>query len=90
MGLLTRIFGRSAPPSSQVAKDRLQLVLVHDRISIPPTQMAAMKDELLAVVGRYFQVDSDGVEITFTQSRRNNRLVAEVPVFSALGRGGDG
>jgi len=89
MGLLTRFFGRSEPPSGRVAKDRLQLVLVHDRISMPPAQMAAMKDELLSVVGRYFQVDSDGVEITFTQSRRNNRLVAEVPVFGALRRGAD-
>ena len=89
MGLLTRFFGRPEPPSGRVAKDRLQLVLVHDRISMPPAQMAAMKDELLSVVGRYFQVDSDGVEITFTQSRRNNRLVAEVPVFGALRRGAD-
>jgi len=86
MSLLSRILGRGEPPSGQIAKDRLQLVLVHDRISMPPAQMAAMKDELLSVVSRYFQVDSDGVEITLTQSRRTNRLVAEVPVFGALRR----
>ncbi|MGQ9554148.1 MAG: cell division topological specificity factor MinE [Anaerolineae bacterium] len=90
MGLLSRILGRGEPPSRLVAKDRLQLVLVHDRISIPPAQLAAMKDELLAVVGRYFDVDSDGIEITFTQSRRTNRLVAAVPVFGALRRSFDG
>ncbi len=81
MGFFSRIFGRGEPSSRDVAKDRLQLVLVHDRIRIPPSQMAAMKDELLAVVSRYFDVDSDGVAITFTQSSRMNRLVAEVPVF---------
>jgi cell division topological specificity factor len=86
MGLLERLLGRSEPKSGHVAKERLQLVLVHDRIRMSPVQMAAMKDELLAVVGRYFAVDSDGIEITFTQSRRANRLVAEVPVFGHSGR----
>ena len=90
MGWLSKILGRGQPPSGQVAKDRLQLVLVHDRISIPPAQLSAMKDELLSVIARYFDVDSDGIEITFTQSRRTNRLVAAVPVFGSLHRGFDG
>ena len=86
MGLIGRILGRSRPDSGKVAKERLQLVLVHDRIHMSPLQMAAMKDELLAVVSRYFDVDNDGIEITFTQSRRASRLVAEVPVFGHSGR----
>jgi len=85
MGFISRLLGRGNTPSRQIAKDRLQLVLVHDRVRIPPEQMAAMKDELLAVVSRYFDVDRDGVEITFTQNRRESRLVAEVPVTGAAG-----
>jgi len=84
------LLNRGEPASGRVAKDRLQLVLVHDRIRISPAQMAAMKDELLAVVSRYFDVDSDGVEITFTQSKRINRLVAEMPVLSSSRRGCQG
>ena len=80
MGLIARLLGRSEPNSREVAKERLKLVLVHDRIHMSPVQMAALKDELLSVIGRYFDVDSDGIEITFTQSQRANRLVAEVPV----------
>lgn len=80
MGLIAKIFRRDVPKSRDMAKERLQLVLVHDRIHMTPSQMAAMQDELLAVVTRYFDVDADGVEITFTQSKRTNRLVAEVPV----------
>lgn len=87
MGLISRLLRREAP-SRQVAKERLQLVLVHDRVSMTPAQMAAMKDELLSVVSRYFDVDSDGIEITFTQSRRSHRLVAEVPVWAAAERRG--
>ena len=86
MSLISRILGREAANSRQVAKERLQLVLVHDRIHMTPSQMAAMRDELLAVVTRYFDVDCDGVEITFTQNKRTNRLVAEVPVVGMSGR----
>ena len=80
MGLIARILRRDVPNSRQMAKERLQLVLVHDRIHMTPGQMAAMRDELLTVMTRYFDVDADGVEITFTQNKRSNRLVAEVPV----------
>ncbi|MGI6207913.1 MAG: cell division topological specificity factor MinE [Anaerolineae bacterium] len=88
MNLFSRLLRRGQPSSRDVAKDRLQLVLVHDRIRIPPSDMAAMKRELLAVISRYFDVDSDGVEITFATSQRANRLVAEVPVL-ANARGGE-
>jgi len=80
VSLFSRILGRDGGSSREVAKERLQVVLVHDRIHMTPCQMAAMRDELLAVVTRYFDVDSDGVEITFTQTKRKNHLVAEVPV----------
>ena len=82
MGLLSRILRLGGPSSSEVAKDRLQLVLINDRAPISPAQMEAMKQELLAVVSRYFDVDAEGVEITFAQNRRQNRLVAEMPVSS--------
>jgi cell division topological specificity factor len=83
MSLLGRLIGHREPPSRQVARDRLQLVLVHDRIRLPAAEMAALKDELVAVLSRYFCIDTDGIEITFTQSRRMNRLIAEVPLVGS-------
>lgn len=81
MSFLSRLFGLGQPSSKEVAKDRLQLVLIHDRVRISPSQMEALKQELLSVVSRYFDVDSAGVEVTFSQNRRENRLVAEMPVL---------
>jgi len=86
MGLLSRFLGLGQPSSKQVAKDRLQLVLIHDRVRISPTQMEALKQELLSVVSRYFDVDAAGVEVTFSQDRRENRLVAEMPVLTEARR----
>ena len=81
MGFLNRLFGSRQPTSRQVAKERLQLVLVQDRINISPAMLETMKDELIKVISRYVEIDSGGVEVTFTQGKRQSRLVADIPVM---------
>jgi cell division topological specificity factor len=102
MGFLDQLLGRRQPSSSDIAKERLQLVLVHDRINISPGTLDKMKDELITVISRYVEIDANGVEVTFTQSRRQSRLVADIPVVglarrspskrtaTSRGAGGDG
>ena len=80
MGFLDSLFRRSEPTSREVAKERLQLVLVHDRIKISPVLLDRMKDELIIVISRYVEIEADAVEVTFTQSKRESRLVADIPV----------
>lgn len=80
MGFLDRFFGSREPSSRDIAKERLQLVLVHDRIKISPAMLERMKDELITVISRYVEIDADGVEVTFTQTKRASRLVANIPV----------
>jgi len=88
MGFLNRIFGEKQPSSRQVAKERLQLVLVHDRIKISPAMLERMKDELITVISRYVEIDADSVEVTFTQSKRQSRLVADIPLVGPARRAG--
>lgn len=80
MGFLDRLFGRSEQTSSEIARERLQLVLVHDRIKISPATLDKMKDELITVISRYVEIEADNVEVSFTQGRRESRLVANIPV----------
>jgi len=80
MGFLDGLFKRREPTSREIAKERLQLVLVHDRIKISPALLDQMKDELITVISRYVEIESSGVEVTFTQGRRESRLVADIPV----------
>lgn len=89
-GFFDRMLGRNAKENSaNQAKQRLQFVLVHDRINLPPERMAAMKEEILAVISKYVAVSSGDVDITLQQQdRNNNRLVAEIP-FSKPIIGGD-
>ncbi len=87
MGFLNRLFGRREPTSSEIAKERLQLVLVHDRIKISPATLDKMKDELITVISRYVEIEADGVQVTFTQGRRESRLVADIPIVGPAKRG---
>ena len=79
---MTGIFGRfrgQKEGSGAKAKERLQLILVHDRINLPPQRLEEMKREILAVISKYVSVDNQNVEIALHQRDRNNLLVAEIP-----------
>ncbi len=80
MSFLERLLSGRRPSSSQIAKERLQLVLVHDRISLTPDQVAAMKDEILEVIARYVDFDREKVDINLTSDNRESILYAEIPI----------
>jgi cell division topological specificity factor len=80
MSFVERLFGGRKPPSGKVAKERLQLVLVHDRSNLTPEQVAAMKDEILEVIARYVDFDRDKVQIDLTSENRDSILHAEIPI----------
>ncbi len=75
-----RIFGGREKSSSAVAKERLQLVLVHDRSNLSPEQVQAMKDEILEVIARYVDFDRDAVTIRLANQDRESMLLAEIPI----------
>lgn len=81
-GFFDRMLGKNASKGSgATAKDRLKMVLVHDRIKISPEKMAEMKAEIVAVIAKYLpDVDPESVGIAIEQSDRfQNKLVAEIP-----------
>jgi cell division topological specificity factor len=86
MTLINRILGRQEPTSREIARNRLQLVLVQDRMNMSPQFLQELKDELIAVISKYVEIDVDGMEVTFTQNNRQSRLVADIPVVSARRR----
>lgn len=86
MGFWDRLLGRREPTSREIAKERLQLVLVQDRVQMSPALLDKMKDELIVVISRYVEIDADAVEVSFTQSKRESRLVADIPVMGPADR----
>jgi cell division topological specificity factor len=86
MNWLKSLFGRPEPTSREIAKNRLQLVLVQDRVNMSPQLLQTLKDELISVISKYVEIDVENMEVTFTQSKRQSRLMADIPVLAARGK----
>ncbi|HLF26447.1 MAG TPA: cell division topological specificity factor MinE [Anaerolineae bacterium] len=80
MNVLSRLRGRKSPSSREIAKQRLQLVLVHDRSQISPGLLEMLKDEIIAVISKHIEIDPGGVQVSFSQTERESRLVADIPL----------
>ena len=52
MSFLSKLFKHRPSSSRQVAKERLQLVLVHDRAGISPQLLQTLKDEIISVISK--------------------------------------
>lgn len=79
MGWLDRLL-RNKEKSGAVAKQRLQMVLIHDRSDVSPGLLEEIKDDIIEVITRRLEIDSDNVVINLTQEGRESVLVAEVPL----------
>jgi cell division topological specificity factor len=79
LDLLRKVFGRDSG-SKQVAKERLRLVLVHDRSSISPQLLETLRSELIQVISNYMDIDENGLEVSLDSSGNTVALVANIPV----------
>lgn len=89
---LSKLFGRTKS-SKDVAKERLKLVLIHDRANVSPQFLEMVKGELIKVIRNYMDIDEQALDIqmTSTKSEEGNRtvpaLVANIPIKSVKNTG---
>lgn len=77
------IFGhllRGQRRSAHAAKERLQLVVLHDRADLSPGKLEMLKDELIGLLSQHLEIDRRGVQVTLTRERERQRLVADIPL----------
>ena len=70
---LFRVFSNKTTPKD-VAKDRLRLILIHDRGDIPEETIEKIRSEILEVLAKYIEIECEDVEISVT-----------VPALSSFG-----
>ena len=83
MGLATiieRLFGRTPETSKEAAKDRLRLVLMHDRSDIPATMLEAIRAELVTVLAKYVEIDQEALEVQLEKDAGAIGLVLNIPI----------
>lgn len=83
MASLLERFLRKDRKSANQAKERLKLVLVHDRTDLTPSALQSLKDELIDVISRYVEIDPAAVKIEMEQEGREQRLLADIPLQMA-------
>ncbi|WP_027366187.1 cell division topological specificity factor MinE [Desulfotruncus alcoholivorax] len=80
LDFLNKIFGRDNSPSRTVAKERLRLVLVHDRVGVSPQLLQSLKTDLIQVINNYMEIDEEALEVSLDSSENQVALVANIPV----------
>ncbi|SNS35140.1 cell division topological specificity factor MinE [Anaerovirgula multivorans] len=81
-----KFFNRDTGPSKNVAKERLKLVLVHDRTNCSPHFLDMVKDDIIKIISDYVEIDESGLEVKLTKTKRDSddtmmpALVANIPI----------
>ena len=76
--LLRALTGRQ--DSKDVAKERLRLVLVHDRASVSPEFLDIIKEEIIRVISKYMEIDEGNTVIQMHRSEGTAVLEANLAV----------
>jgi len=60
---------KSAPSSASLAKERLQIIVAHERNKrTQPEFLAKMQQEIIDVIRKYIKIDSDQVVVSLDES----------------------
>ena len=87
-----KLFRRKKEDSKDVAKERLKLVLVHDRADLSPELLNMMKADIIRVISEYVEIDDDSIDIKLTRMKRDNKesptsaLIANIPIIKVKDR----
>lgn len=76
--LIQRFFGGKG--SKNQAKDRLQVVLMYDRLGLSKEQMGALRKDILEAISRHIPIDSERVKIDFLHQHSPAEVVINAPV----------
>ncbi len=87
MGILdfNSLFSRKSK-SSDVAKDRLKLVLIHDRMNCSTELLEMMRADIMAVICKYVDVDTEELNIEISNveyeegGQKAPMLSANIPI----------
>ena len=78
---IRRMLGKESGSSKTVAKDRLRLVLVHDRAGMSPAMLNRLREDLIKVISKYVEIDEAALEFNLLQDDNEVALVANIPVI---------
>jgi cell division topological specificity factor len=93
VGFLSRLLGLSGEHAKdaspgQMARDRLTVVLMHDRADISPGMMENMKHDIIEVIKKYVDIDESQIDLALENENDSVALVANIPIRTVPRRRG--
>ena len=82
LDILMKVFGKQEKRSGQIAKERLQVVLIHDRASVSPEVMTQLKNDIIGVISKYMEINKNEMEMSLANDSDSVALVVNIPVNS--------
>lgn len=89
---LSKLFGKTKT-SKDMAKERLKLVLIHDRANVSPQFLEMVKGEIIKVISHYMEIDEGELDIQLTRTKSEDgdrvvpALVANIPIKNVKNSG---
>lgn len=83
---LLKLLSRKRESSKDVAKERLKLVLIHDRSNVSPQFLEMVKCEIIKVIQNYMEIDENTLDIQLTKTSSDDgervvpALIANIPI----------
>ena len=77
----------SRKKSREIAKDRLKILLISDRVNCSPEMMELIKNDIAHVISKYMKIDTASMDIQITKTGvtgRNTKmpvLYANIPIL---------
>ena len=69
--------------ASQIAKERLKLVLIHDRSDCDAELLESIRKDIMDVLSKYMEIDMDALDIQISTTRLDENDDTEVPALYA-------
>nr|YP_010580191.1 septum-site determining protein [Cryptomonas pyrenoidifera]UZS90575.1 septum-site determining protein [Cryptomonas pyrenoidifera] len=79
-----RLFVTNSRGSRNDVKRRLKLVLAHDRSTLNASTLEKMRKEILIVVSKYVELDTESLEFSIRTDSRMTALIANLPIRRIL------
>ena len=79
-----RLFVNNNRGSRDDGKRRLKLVLAHDSSTLNASTLEKMRKEILIVVSKYVELDTESLEFSIRTDSRMTALIANLPIRRIL------
>jgi cell division topological specificity factor len=81
VSLFDTLFRNKRERSSDIARERLLTVLVHDRVKLSPDVLEKLKAELSEVISKYVPtVEPNEIEVTLLRGESSDHIKADIPL----------